>query len=145
MNSFNHYAYGAVGDWMYEVLGGINIDPAFPGYKHILIQPQPGGGFAHVSTSHMTPYGRVSSDWKVSGGKLQFVVVVPPNTTATIRLPDSQITAVSESDRPLATGTGITGVRQDGASTVVETGSGRYAFSYPYNMRAGERSHGAGT
>jgi alpha-L-rhamnosidase len=69
---------------MYEVLGGINIDPAFPGYKHVLIQPQPGGGFTHVSASHLTPYGRIGSDWKLSGDKLQLVVVIPPNTTATI-------------------------------------------------------------
>jgi alpha-L-rhamnosidase len=145
MNSFNHYAYGAVGAWMYEVLGGINIDPSFPGYKHIVIQPQPGGGFTHVSASHMTPYGRVGSDWKLSGGKLELVVLVPPNTTATIRLPYSQIPTVSESVRPLATGAGITGVRQDGASAVVEVGSGHYTFSYPYVMRAEERSHDAGT
>jgi alpha-L-rhamnosidase len=92
----------------------------------------------------MTPYGRVSSNWKLSGGKLELVVVVPPNTTATIRLPDSQIPTVAESGRPLATGTGITGVRQDGASAVVEAGSGRYVFSYPYTMRAAERSGDAG-
>ena len=59
MNSFNHYAYGAVGDWMYEVVGGIDIDPADPGYKHILIQPQPGGGITSVRVSHNSMYGRV--------------------------------------------------------------------------------------
>ena len=55
MNSFNHYAYGAIGDWMYRVMAGIEIDPAAPGYKHILIQPQPGGGFTSASASHVTP------------------------------------------------------------------------------------------
>src|SRR5204863_9466797 len=45
MNSFNHYAYGAVGDWMYRVVAGLNSDPAQPGYKHIIVRPQPGGGF----------------------------------------------------------------------------------------------------
>ena len=52
MNSFNHYAYGAIGEWMYRVMAGIEIDQAAPGYKHILIQPRPGGGFTRVKASH---------------------------------------------------------------------------------------------
>ena len=44
MNSFNHYAYGAIGEWMYRVVAGLELDPSEPGYKHVLVQPQPGGG-----------------------------------------------------------------------------------------------------
>jgi alpha-L-rhamnosidase len=135
MNSFNHYAYGAVGEWMYEVVGGINIDAAAPAYKHILIQPRPGGGFTHASTSHISPYGLVSTDWALRGRNLKLVVVIPPNTTATIRLPDARMTTVSEGGRTLATGDGITALYQDGADGVVETGSGRYVFSYLYVPR----------
>jgi alpha-L-rhamnosidase len=136
MNSFNHYAYGAVGDWMYTVMAGIDIDPAAPAYKHIRIQPQPGGGFTQASASHMTPYGRVSSAWSIINGKLELNVDVPSNTTATVRLPGAQLAAVSEHGKKLARGAGITDVRQDGSTTVVETGSGHYVFNYPYTMPA---------
>ena len=67
MNSFNHYAYGAIGDWMYRVMAGIEIDEAAPGYKHVLIQPRPGGGFTSVKASHETPYGKVASAWTLDG------------------------------------------------------------------------------
>ena len=65
MNSFNHYAYGAVGDWMYRVMAGIDIDEAAPGYKHVIIAPRPGGGFTSVSarTSRCTA-GRVGLGWE---------------------------------------------------------------------------------
>jgi alpha-L-rhamnosidase len=132
MNSFNHYAYGAVGEWMYEVIGGINIDPAHPGYKHILIQPQPGGGLTHASASHVSPYGRISTEWSWNGHTLELVVVVPPNTTASIRLPGARSSEVSESRRPLQSATGIAGAHQDGTDLIVEVGSGRYTFKYPY-------------
>jgi alpha-L-rhamnosidase len=131
MNSFNHYAYGAVGDWMYEVLGGINIDPAAPGYKHVLIQPQPGGGFTHASASHVSPYGRIATNWKLSSRKLELEVVIPANSTATVRLPQTVPSAVTESGRALARGSGITAVTAQGADTLVEVGSGRYVFKYP--------------
>jgi alpha-L-rhamnosidase len=131
MNSFNHYAYGAVGDWMYKVIGGINIDSLAPGYKHILISPQPGGGFTSASTSHASPYGTISTDWKLSGHNLRLIVVIPPNTTATIRLPNADIRAVSETGKLLSAGSEITSVRQDGPTGVVEIGSGRYQFEYP--------------
>ena len=65
MNSFNHYAYGAVGDWMYRVVAGLNIDPAQPGYKHIVLRPQPGGGFTYATASLQTPYGEAASGWNV--------------------------------------------------------------------------------
>ena len=132
MNSFNHYAYGAIGDWMYRIMAGIEVDPAQPGYKHILIQPRPGGGFTSVKASHKSMYGNVSSAWKLDGGAFDLAVEIPPNTTATVRLPNAQPAKVTESGKPLATGNGITAVRQDGDFVVVETGSGRYRFVYPF-------------
>lgn len=119
MNSFNHYAYGAVGDWMYRVTAGIEIDPKSPGYKHILIQPRPGGGFTSVTASHDSPYGRVSSSWTLTDGKFDLSVTVPPNTRATIRLPKAQVSGISEA-----------GARQDGNDVVIDIGSGTYRFSY---------------
>jgi alpha-L-rhamnosidase len=131
MNSFNHYAYGAVGDWMYRVMAGIEIAERAPGYKQILIEPKPGGGFTSVRAVHHTMYGRVSSSWRLNEGTFELVVEIPVNTRATIRLPGAAETRVLESGQPLSAGNGIAGVRQEGSNTVVETGSGNYRFSYP--------------
>jgi alpha-L-rhamnosidase len=131
MNSFNHYAYGAIGDWMYRVMAGIDIDEAAPGYKHILIQPHPGGGFTKVKASHQTPYGKVASAWMLENGRFELAVEVPPNTRATVRLPSAQLASVTEAGKALAEGNGVTGTRQDGEVAVVEVGSGRYSFACP--------------
>ena len=130
MNSFNHYAYGAIGDWMYRVMAGINPDEAAPGYKHILIQPQPGGGFTSVKASHETPYGTIESAWTLKDGRFELAVTVPPNATATVRLPKANLGSVTEGGGPLSAGGGIAGSKQDEKDVVVEVGSGRYRFSY---------------
>jgi alpha-L-rhamnosidase len=131
MNSFNHYAYGAIGEWMYRVMAGIEIDENAPGYKHVLIQPRPGGGFTSVKASHDTMHGKVSSAWTLEGGRFELAVEIPPNTRATVRLPAAKLADVTESGRALAGGSGIAGQRQDGDAVVVEVGSGRYSFAYP--------------
>lgn len=128
MNSFNHYAYGAIGEWMYRVMAGIEIDEAEPGYKHILIQPQPGGGFTKVKAAHNTMYGTVSSAWILSDETFELAVEVPPNTRATVRLPRTQLANVQESGQALGNRNGISNARQDGESVTVEIGSGRYLF-----------------
>jgi alpha-L-rhamnosidase len=89
MNSFNHYAYGAIGNWMYSVVAGLAIDEKEPGYKHILIQPQPGGGLTFAKASIESMYGRVASDWKVDGNKMTLQIEIPPNTSATVLLPNT--------------------------------------------------------
>ncbi|MBP1634009.1 MAG: alpha-L-rhamnosidase [Acidobacteria bacterium] len=128
MNSFNHYAYGAIGDWMYRVMAGIDIDPAAPGYQHVVIRPRPGGGFTRVSASHETMYGPVRSAWTTGGGAFELRVSVPPNTRATVWVPAADAAKVTEGGQGLAAGRGVTGVRQDGPSVVVEIGSGDYVF-----------------
>jgi alpha-L-rhamnosidase len=129
MNSFNHYAYGAIGEWMYRVMAGLDIDPAAPGYKHILIQPQPGGGFTSVKAAHMTMYGSVSAAWTISDGRFELAVEVPHNTRATVRLPGAQLADVREAGQALSIGNGIAAARQDGTAVVVDVGSGQYRFT----------------
>ena len=133
MNSFNHYAYGAVGDWMYRVMAGLEVDEATPGYKHILIQPQPGGGFTRVRVSHQTPYGKASSGWEIKNGEFFLAVEIPPNTRATVRLPKAQLANVKESGQSLVNGNGVKGARQEGNAVLVEVGSGTYRFVYPWH------------
>lgn len=130
MNSFNHYAYGAVGEWMYRVMAGLEIDPAAPGYKHILVQPRPGGGFTQVKATHRTPYGPAASAWELKNDKLQLDVEIPANARATVRLPGAKLGAVTEGGQPLAAGNGVRDVRQEEGAVIAEIGSGRYQFAY---------------
>lgn len=90
MNSFNHYAYGAVGQWMYEHIAGLAPDPENPGYKHFFVRPVIGTQLDWARAEYETPYGKASSGWKKEDGKVVMDVVVPPNTTATIEFPNDR-------------------------------------------------------
>jgi alpha-L-rhamnosidase len=87
MNSFNHYAYGAIGQWLYERVAGIAPDPAQPGYKHFFVRPLYLKQLDHAEAKLETPYGKISSRWIRENGKVAVEIVVPANTTATIELP----------------------------------------------------------
>ena len=128
MNSFNHYAYGAIGAWMYTVVAGIGIDEQHPGYKHILIHPHPGGGLTYAKASLQTMYGDVSSGWKMDGGKIVFTIQVPPNTAASVLLPNSNLEQVSEDGTPVQSSAGLYRAHQVGNSVAIEIGSGSYSF-----------------
>jgi alpha-L-rhamnosidase len=104
MTSFNHYALGAVADWMHRTIGGLT--PAEAGYRRIEIRPRPGGGLSHCRTTHITPYGLAECSWKVASGKIDMDVIVPANTTASVTLP--------------------------GETTPRDVGSGSWHWSIPY-------------
>ncbi len=87
MNSFNHYAYGSIGAWMYNTIAGIEVDPAQPGYKHIILRPQPGGRLTSACGKLKTLYGEIVSDWKLEDGHFHWSITVPPNTSATVHIP----------------------------------------------------------
>ncbi|MGE8427138.1 MAG: family 78 glycoside hydrolase catalytic domain [Sphingobacterium sp.] len=89
MNSYNHYAYGAIGDWMYRTITGINSVADAPGYKSIIIAPKPGGKLTHASAELETVYGTVKSAWVLENHLLKLDVTVPANTRAKIVLADS--------------------------------------------------------
>ncbi|HEY0747002.1 MAG TPA: family 78 glycoside hydrolase catalytic domain [Steroidobacteraceae bacterium] len=131
MNSFNHYAYGAVGNWMYQTLGGINLDGGAPGYAHVLIQVRPGGGFTHARAEHDSPYGAIRTDWTLRHGVMSLEVLIPANSSATVLLQRTAPLSVRESGAPLATGSGVISVIQVGGDVVVEVAAGRYRFAYP--------------
>jgi alpha-L-rhamnosidase len=120
MNSFNHYAFGSVGEWMYRTAGGIDTDGA--GFKKIIIAPEPGGNLTSVSAGYDSIHGKIESSWKLQEGKLTLDVTIPPNTTATIFIPTSDPNHVNE----------IGGARPaeiKPAAAVYKVGSGRYSFS----------------
>jgi alpha-L-rhamnosidase len=117
MTSFNHYAYGAVGDWMYRTIGGIDTEEFDgAGYKQSVIKPELGGGLSYAKTSLDTPYGKISSDWRLESGVFTLHVEVPVNTSATIVLPNFG------QNRRSQDGVEISGDR-------VRIGSGSYQFT----------------
>jgi alpha-L-rhamnosidase len=85
MNSFAHYSFGAVYQWMVENIGGIHTDG--PGYKHIMIAPSPDGKMTWAKTSYNSIHGLISTSWRVENNKLKLDVTIPANTTATVMLP----------------------------------------------------------
>jgi len=130
MNSFNHYAFGAVGDWMYQNIGGIDIDPAAPGYRRSRIAPRPGGGgLTSASASLETGYGTLSSTWRLESGRLTLEVTVPANTSAEVTLWDARLDQVREGGVALNSRDGVRAARQHGNDVVVDVGSGRYSFA----------------
>ena len=88
MNSFNHYSFGAVCEWMMAYQLGIQADVEAPGYGHFILQPTPGGDFDYAGGSFESPYGTIESRWTAQGGQLTgYEATVPANTTATLYLP----------------------------------------------------------
>ena len=130
MNSFNHYAYGAIGDWLYKVVAGINIDPNNPGYKSILFSPQPGGGLTNAKAALDTQYGKVSSGWTLQDNVFVYHIEVPANTTGVVTLPGAKAKNITVNKKPLKDTAGITGIVESGNDLKCNVGSGSYEFSY---------------
>ena len=127
MNSFNHYAYGSVGAWMYDTIGGISA--LEPGYKKSLIAPVPGGDLTKSSMDYQTPYGTVSSHWTLASGSYHLAVSVPANTTARVVVPAVNPLAVTEGGKSLSAADGVTSDSDTGDTVTIEIGSGDYNFA----------------
>jgi alpha-L-rhamnosidase len=118
MTSFNHYAFGAIGDWLHGYAAGLSA--AAPGYRRIRVRPVPGSRLTRVAARLRTPYGTAASEWSVEGGMFRLDVVVPPNTAAEVFLPF-------------------------GADRVpIEIGSGSHSWSVPVGDRQHAGSLGSG-
>lgn len=133
MNSFNHYAYGAIGDWMYRVVAGLDTDEDMPGYKKIKIKPHIGGKLTHASATLNTYYGKLHSGWKLEAGKLILEVEVPANTTATVYIPATDPSSVMENGQALTSLKDIHVVSTDKEYVQVVIGSGSYRFEVANN------------
>lgn len=130
MNSFNHYAYGAIGDWMYRAIAGINADEEEPGYKKILIKPHLADSLSFAEASLQTYYGRVASAWKKGEGRqLELDVELPPNTNATIYVPAANAADVMEGGKPLQQQSDVRVIGAKDGYVLIEAGSGKYSFT----------------
>mgnify|MGYP001358163552 FL=1 len=110
MNSFNHYAYGAIGEWLYDTVAGIRTSDErdCTGYKQIVLKPHIGGKLTYAEGWHETPYGRVSSSWRLENGRTVYNCEIPPNTTTKLYLPWHNLPEKNQ--------------------TVINLGSGSYEF-----------------
>lgn len=128
MNSFNHYAYGAIGDWLYSKAAGIDIDPAALGYKHIILRPHPGGGITSARAIIHSIHGKIVSDWKIADGTLTWNVSVPANTRATVHVLVSLGATTTESGQPIEQADGVHLRRDEAGMSVYAIGGGDYSF-----------------
>jgi alpha-L-rhamnosidase len=128
MNSFAHYAFGAVYQWMAENIGGIRSDG--PGFRKLVIAPQPGGTLTWARVGYQSVAGRISTAWKITDDRMTVNMTIPANTRATIHLPGVG-GEVMESGLPVVRGKGLTVLKPG----VFEAVSGTYEFVYPYAVR----------
>jgi alpha-L-rhamnosidase len=129
MNSFNHYSLGSCGEWMFDTVAGIGVDPDAPGFTHILIHPRPGGGLTQARGSFDCIHGRISSEWKLLDGAFSLHLTIPINTTATIDLPASDPLSVRESSQAVAKHPEIKTITNGNGVTDYLVGSGNYLFT----------------
>ena len=132
MNSFNHYAYGAVGDWLYRSVVGLDTDESLPGYKHIHISPRPGKGLTFAKASYQSLYGEIQAGWELSAGKMTVHTTIPVNTTATLTLPGAVLEEVRENGERLDASCDVEHPVQLEEGIRLRIGSGSYVFTYPY-------------
>jgi len=116
-NSFNHYAYGAIGDWLYRVAAGIDTYDSAPGYKKIRIMPHPTDSQTYMN-----------ANWKHEGGHLTLDVTIPINTTATVYIPAADKAEITEGNQPLSAHSEIKLIGRENGYAIVEIGSGSYHF-----------------
>lgn len=130
MNSFNHYAYGSVGEWLYRVVAGIDTSEAEPGYKGIVIRPRPGNGITSAEATYASMYGTIASSWSIADGRMRLDVTIPANTTATIVLPTTDADSVTESGTAAAAAAGILCAEAAAEGVNLRAGSGQYRFEF---------------
>jgi alpha-L-rhamnosidase len=134
MNSFSHYAFGAVMQWAFQTLAGIDTDG--PGYQRILIRPHPPSPGATgepkpidwVKAHYDSIHGRISSEWRTNGADFELHTTIPPNTTATIFLPAKDATSATENGQPLGDTRGTTLLRAESGRVILSVESGSYHF-----------------
>lgn len=129
MNSFNHYAYGAIGDWMYRSVAGLDTYEDGVGYKHIKIQPHIDKRLAQVKAELQTPYGKASSGWKSANNQTTLDVIIPANSIATIFIP-AKTEQIKEGSQSLSTAKEIKLEGTEGNQSKVTVGSGTYHFTW---------------
>jgi alpha-L-rhamnosidase len=130
MNSGNHVML--VGDfiiWLYESLAGIKADSAVPGFKHIMMKPEPVDGIVFARANHHSPYGEVRSEWKSEGETFEWSITVPPNCTATAFVPCTDAATLREAGKEIAASLGVKLTGMKDGRALLELAAGTYHFT----------------
>ncbi|MDF2669483.1 MAG: alpha-L-rhamnosidase [Paenibacillus sp.] len=131
MNSFNHYAYGSVGDWLYRTVAGIDTDDQRTGYKRIHIRPNLTPALTHAKASYQSMYGEISAGWDTrTEGSISISITIPANTDAAVYLPGAKLSSVRENGSELHHAAGVRQFTQTEQGVALELGSGQYNFTY---------------
>lgn len=132
MNSFAHYSFGAVCEWMFKTIGGIDtaMTPG-PAYKNIIIRPRPGGRLTWAKTRYDSIRGTIATAWKCTDEALALEVTIPANTKATLYLPAMGLAGITESGKPVLEAEGVRFIGMLDGNAVFEIGSGTYRFQAP--------------
>jgi alpha-L-rhamnosidase len=128
MNSYNHYAYGAVAEWLYRYVAGIDEDSEDPGFHRIFLHPQFDASLGEAAATYDSPYGAITSAWKMTGNATSWKIVVPANTTAKIYFPGDATTKILADGKDISQTLGISFVKREEGSSVYEAGAGAYNF-----------------
>jgi alpha-L-rhamnosidase len=129
MNSGNHVMLvGDLGIWLYENLAGIKSDPEQPGFKHIIMKPEPVPGLDSARASHRSPYGLIASDWRKQADAFHWDITVPANASATVFVPAKATESITESGKPASQQPGVQFLRMEQGRAVFRIGSGKYSF-----------------
>ncbi len=131
MNSYNHYAYGAIGDWMYQHIAGIQALEDGPGYRHFRIAPTPGAGLERAEGRMQSFYGEIVSSWAFEGGRFMLQLRVPVNTTAELVFPYGTPESIREGGRALARAAGVRLLQDSDGRVHLQLDSGSYVFDVP--------------
>ncbi|MFW6303485.1 MAG: alpha-L-rhamnosidase C-terminal domain-containing protein [Candidatus Sumerlaeota bacterium] len=135
MNSFNHYAYGAVGEWMYTTLAGLDTFGQYPGHKRLKLAPKFDERFDYVKASLETPHGHAVSAWELKNSMVTYSVTIPANTSARAILPGASVEGLKESGKALLEGDGVSDIRECNSDVTLEIGAGTYVFSWPWHRK----------
>jgi alpha-L-rhamnosidase len=126
-----HIMFGDISAWFYKALAGIKPDPEAPGFKHFIIEPNPVGDLTFAKARYHSVRGLIASEWRIAHGKFELTVTIPPNTTATVRLPAADSSRITEGGRPAARAKGLRFIEVRDGRSVFEAGSGTYVFAAP--------------
>jgi alpha-L-rhamnosidase len=129
MNSFNHYAYGAIGAWLYAAVGGIDLDPERPGYKHIFMRPRLGGELTYAKAELYSIYGLIRSAWRLKNGGFDWRIKIPAHTSATVYVPAWDGAVVREGGDFAHKAHGVSCLGREEDAEVYELLSGEYSFT----------------
>ncbi len=129
MNSFNHYSLGSVGEWLYASVAGIDTDPAQPGFKRLIVRPQPGAGLSWCRASYDSLHGTIATAWQREGSRFALNVTVPPNTTATVFVRTDFADSVTEGGKAAGEAEGVRFLRYADGYAAYEVPSGNYRFA----------------